>query len=55
MSEKLIIPQTQAIKHVKDSVAKQMLIQLCWALDEMEVDDTFGTEGWRKGVLGQDA
>lgn len=39
---------------MKASAIKKMLKKLIEKLDELDAEDFFGTEGWRKYLLGED-
>ena len=42
------------IDKMKAAAIKQYLKDLIEKLDELDQDDFFGTEGWRKYVMGED-
>lgn len=42
------------VDKLTETAAKEYLKELIEALDEEEQDDTFGTEGWRRYLMGED-
>ena len=39
---------------LKPKEAQKYLVELMEKLDELDMDDYFGTEGWRRYVMGED-
>lgn len=42
------------IPKMKDDAVRDYLTQLVTALDELDMDDYFGTEGWRHVIMQED-
>ena len=46
--------KAREVKLLSEQGAKEYLEKLINALDDIEKDDFFGTEGWRKYIMGED-
>lgn len=44
----------QEVRLLSEVGAKEYLARIIVALDELDGDDYFGTEGWRHRVMGED-
>lgn len=42
------------VKKMKAKAVREYLVKLIEKLDELEMDDFFGTEGWRHFLMGED-
>lgn len=45
--KKILCPETDQLDHLTEPQADALLEDLCRKLDELSMDDFFGTEGWR--------
>ena len=48
------VPATELIQDLKAERAQEILYVLCERLDFLDCEDYFGTEGWRRFIMGQD-
>ena len=53
-TRKYRIPHTEVLDVISADTCKEMLIQLAERLDELDCEDYFGTEGWRRCILDQE-
>ncbi len=47
--------QLELVDKLKPENAIQYLKELIISLDELDEEDYFGTEGWRRAVMGEDS
>ena len=48
------VPATESIQDLKAERAQEILYVLAQHLDFLDAEDYFGTEGWRRFIMGQD-
>ena len=48
------VPATESIQDLKAERAQEILYILAQHLDSLDLEDYFGTEGWRRFIMGQD-